>query len=71
MVKFLIAALLTIGPVAAQTPQTQPKPRLTDREQVQSDRAEAAAEEKDAPTARPWDRDANGKRPWETHSPSK
>jgi hypothetical protein len=31
MVKFLIAALLTIGPVAAQTPQTQPKPRLTDR----------------------------------------
>ncbi|PIT04662.1 hypothetical protein TSA1_30865 [Bradyrhizobium nitroreducens] len=65
MTKFLIAALLAISPVAAQTSEAQPKPSLTDREQVQADRAKAAVEERNAPTARPWDRDASGKRPWE------
>ena len=72
MTKFLIAALLAIllalAPVAAQTSEAQPKPPVTDREQVQADRAKAAAEEKNAPTTRPWDRDANGKRPWERSS---
>jgi hypothetical protein len=71
MIKFLIAALLAIAPVAAQTSQAQPKPPVTDREQVQADRAKAAAEEKSAPTTRPWDRDASGKRPWERSSISK
>ncbi|MCK1360026.1 hypothetical protein [Bradyrhizobium sp. 199] len=71
MTKFLIAALLAMGPVAAQTSDAQPKPPVTDREQVQADRAKAAAEEKSAPTIRPWDRDANGKRPWERSSVSK
>ena len=69
MTKFLIAmlfaALLATAPAASQTSQAQPKPPVTDREQVQADRARAAAEEKNAPTTRPWDRDANGKRPWE------
>lgn len=76
MTKFLIAALLAMapvamGPVAAQTSQAQPKTPPTDREQVQADRAKAAAEEKNAPTARPWDRDASGKRPWERSSAPK
>ncbi|MBR0931365.1 hypothetical protein JQ561_32560 [Bradyrhizobium diazoefficiens] len=75
MTKFVIAALLAMlhamAPVAAQTSEAQPKPPVTDREQVQADRAKAAAEEKSAPTTRPWDRDANGKRPWERSSVTK
>ena len=67
----LCAALLAMAPVAAQTSQVEPKPPVTDREQVQADRAKAAAEEKSAPTTRPWDRDPNGKRPWERSSVSK
>lgn len=65
MTRHLMIALLTISPAFAQTPQPSQKLPLTDREQVQADRAKAAAEEKDAPTARPWDRDADGKRPWD------
>ena len=75
MTKFVIAALfamlLAMAPVAAQASEAQPKPPVTDREQVQADRAKAAAEEKSAPTTRPWDRDANGKRPWERSSVTK
>ncbi|KYG19639.1 hypothetical protein SE92_04650 [Bradyrhizobium sp. AT1] len=71
MTKFLIAALIVMGPAAAQTSEVQPKPSVTDREQVQADRAKAAAEERNAPTARPWDRDASGKRPWERSSVTK
>ena len=75
MTKFVIAALLAMlhamAPVAAQASEAQPKPPVTDREQVQADRAKAAAEEKNAPTTRPWDRDANGKRPWERSSVTK
>ncbi|QPF81910.1 hypothetical protein IC762_19120 [Bradyrhizobium genosp. L] len=70
MKRFLIIVLLTVCPVAAQTAQPSPTPP-TDRERVQADRAKAAADEKTAPSARPWDRDANGKRPWERATPAK
>jgi hypothetical protein len=65
MTKFLALILLTTLPVVAQTEQPTNKLPLSDREQVKSDRAKAAEEEKNATTARPWDRDADGKRPWE------
>ncbi len=65
MTKYVIIALLTISPVLAQTPQPSAKLPLTDREQIQADRAKAAAEEEREPTARPWDRNADGKRPWD------
>ena len=65
MTRLLIIALLAVFPVGAQTVQPAPKLPLTDREQIQADRARAAAEEKNAPTARPWDRGADGKRPWD------
>lgn len=71
MNRLLIIALLATSPVAAQTAQPSPKPLLTDREQIQADRAKAAAVEKSDPAARPWDRDADGKRPWEKTGPSK
>ncbi|GEM_PF-4190672 len=70
MIKGLMVALLTTFPVFAQT-SPPPNTPLTDREQVQADRAKAAAEEKGATTVRPWDRDADGKRPWERKSISK
>lgn len=69
MMKFLIVALVTIGPALAQVGSPQ-KPPLTDREQVKADRAKAAEAEKSAPATRPWDRDADGKRPWD-QKPSK
>lgn len=65
MKKFIFATLLIITPASAQTEPLPPKAPITDREQVQADRARAAAEEKNAPIARPWDRGADGKRPWE------
>jgi hypothetical protein len=55
----------------AQGEPVPPKAPITDREQVQADRARAASEEKNAPTARPWDRGADGKRPWERGAPPK
>lgn len=66
-----IIALLIAFPAFAQNIASPPKGPITDREQVQSDRAKAAADEKTAPTTRPWDRDADGKRPWERKGPSK
>ena len=65
MTKFLAVILLTTLPVLAQTEQPTKTLPLSDREQVKSDRAKAAEEEKNSTTARPWDRDADGKRPWE------
>ncbi len=65
MTKFLAIILLTTLPVLAQAEQPTVKLPLSDREQVKSDRAKAAEEEKNATTARPWARDADGKRPWE------
>lgn len=65
MTKFLAIILLTTLPGLAQAEQPTGKLPLSDREQVKSDRARAAEEEKSATTARPWDRDADGKRPWE------
>jgi hypothetical protein len=65
MIKLLIIALLTTSPVFAQIGQPSPKLSLTDRQQIQADRAKAAAEDQSAPTARPWDRDAKGERPWQ------
>lgn len=65
MTKFLAIILLTALPVLAQAEQSPAKLPLSDREQVRSDRAKAAEEEKNSTTARPWDRDADGKRPWE------
>ncbi|MGL9616764.1 hypothetical protein QRQ56_02075 [Bradyrhizobium sp. U531] len=65
MTKFLAVVLLTTLPAFAQTEQPTGKLPLSDREQVKSDRAKAAEEEKSSTAARPWDRDAEGKRPWE------
>ncbi|MGT2501188.1 hypothetical protein ACVOMS_10905 [Bradyrhizobium guangxiense] len=65
MTKFLAVILLTGLPVLAQAELPAGKLPLSDREQVKSDRAKAAEDEKNATTARPWDRDADGKRPWE------
>ncbi len=65
MKKIILATLLITTPAAAQNEPLPPKASITDRERVQADRARAAADEKDAPTARPWDRGADGKRPWE------
>ena len=71
MKKFFLMTLLVATPVSAQTDQPAPPAPLTTREQVQADRARAAAEEKSAPTARPWDRGADGKRPWERGATAK
>jgi len=62
----LVACLAGYGGAAlAQTTEPSPSRPASDREQVQADRAKAAAQEKSAPTARPWDRDVSGKRPWD------
>ena len=66
MKKLILAMLLIATPALAQPEPLAPKAPLTDRERVQADRAQAATQEKDAPTARPWDRGADGKRPWES-----
>ena len=71
MKKFFLMTLLLTPPVSAQSDQPAPPAPLTTREQVQADRARAAAEEKSAPTARPWDRGADGKRPWERGATAK
>jgi len=72
MRKFLLMTLLLIAsPVSAQNDQPAPPAPLTTREQVLADRARAAADEKNAPTARPWDRGADGKRPWERGAAAK
>jgi len=71
MGKFILILLLIATPASAQSESVPPKAPLTDRERVQADRARAAAEEKDAPTARPWDRGADGKRPWDRGAAAK
>jgi len=71
MKSFFLMMLLIATPVFAQSDQPAPPAPLTTREQVQADRARAAAEEKNAPTARPWDRGADGKRPWERGAAAK
>jgi hypothetical protein len=71
MKKFILAMLLIATSGLAQSEPVPPKAPITDREQVQADRARAASEEKNAPTARPWDRGADGKRPWERGAPPK
>jgi hypothetical protein len=71
MTKFIMVALLIPFPALAQDIPSPSKARPTDREQIQADRARVLAEEKNAPTARPWDRDPDGKRPWERKTPSK
>lgn len=70
MTKLLTTVLLTALPLLAQAGQIAEKLPLSDREQVKSDRAKAAEEEKNSTAARPWDRDADGKRPWERKTPS-
>jgi hypothetical protein len=70
MKKIVLIALVITFPAIAQTDQRPSEPR-TDREQVQADRAKAAADEKSAPATRPWDRDADGKRPWERKTPAR
>jgi hypothetical protein len=71
MKKFILMTLFIATPVFAQNDPSPPKAPLSDREVVQADRARAAVEEKNAPTARPWDRGADGKRPWDRGSPTK
>jgi hypothetical protein len=71
MTKIIAIVLLSTFPVLAQIDSSPPTPPLTDREQIQADRARAVAQERADPLARPWDRDAVGKRPWERdeHAP--
>ena len=69
MTKLLITLLLTAVPFVARAGQTAEKLPLSDREQVKSNRAKAAEEEKNSTAARPWDRDSDGKRPWERKNP--
>jgi hypothetical protein len=71
MRKIILVMLFVITPMSAQSEPLPPKAPLTDREQVQADRARAVVEEKNAPTSRPWDRGADGKRPWERGAPPK
>jgi hypothetical protein len=71
MKKFILAMLLIATSGLAQSEPVPPKAPITDREQVQADRARAASEEKNAPTARPWDRGADGKRPWDRGAQAK
>ncbi|TYO61898.1 hypothetical protein FXV83_35740 [Bradyrhizobium hipponense] len=71
MKKILLISLLITTPALAQSEPPAPKAPLTDRERVQADRAQAASEEKNAPTARPWDRGADGKRPWDRGAQAK
>jgi hypothetical protein len=71
MKKFILAMLLIATPALAQPEPPAAKAPLTDRERVQADRAQAATQEKDAPTARPWDRGADGKRPWDRGAQAK
>ncbi|MET4359707.1 hypothetical protein ABIB06_000279 [Bradyrhizobium sp. LB8.2] len=71
MKKFILAMLLIATSGLARSEPVPPKAPITDREQVQADRARAASEEKNAPTARPWDRGADGKRPWDRGAQAK
>jgi hypothetical protein len=71
MKKFIFTMLLIATSGLAQSEPVPPKAPITDREQVQADRARAASEEKNAPTARPWDRGADGKRPWDRGAQAK
>jgi hypothetical protein len=62
----LLVTLLAVctsaqGQVAAPVPKDPP----SIREQIQTDRARAKAEDENGPKARPWDRDHDGKRPWD------
>ena len=65
MIKFIIVGFLIVTPVLAQTKPPAPAAPASGREQIRADRAKAAEDEKNGPTARPWDRNADGKRPWE------
>ena len=64
----LVAVLSLLASAARSEDKVEPatpKPEMSTRERIVTDRAKADAEIKEQGSARPWDRDASGKRPWD------
>ncbi len=74
MKAFLLIPLLFVWtPARGETTAVPPLPKeeLSIHDQIKAARAKQAADEKIAPSGRPWDRDADGKRPWDKQQPAK
>jgi hypothetical protein len=63
----IVALWLPVVGHAAET--TSPNSTLSSHDQIKADRAKYDANEKKAPSERPWDRGTDGKRPWERSEP--
>lgn len=63
----LLVTLLAVSTSAQGQVATAPVPKAPPsiREQIQTDRARAKADDENGPKARPWDRDHDRKWPWD------